>query len=511
VLSYGADQPAQRVDDHWVRTLPVDLLSEIQIVDTPGTNAIIRGHEALTRQFVPRADLIVFVTSTDRPYTESEREFLEVIRSWGKKIVFVVNKVDLLERDEEVAQVLEFVREAAAQLVGGEPTVFGLSARCALRGADRTAASGDAATEWRSFTNWLRQRLTRGHRVKLKLLSPIGVADKVTAEVLTTLAGRQEVLDGDGETLARVDHSIRRFADLTGGELEPRLDRIDNLVMALRERGEDFLDGTFRLARIRDLVSEERLQRLFEEEVVADAPDRIEEEVDAIIDWLIEREQAEWAAVRSSIEQCSAGAGRSRTGSGPDGFAARRRELLESVGSGAEQAVAGLDPNVQAAGLATSVQETLTHTALVEVGAIGLGLALKAILVSAAADATGILAAGVLAVFGLTLLPHRRRKAAEALRASTSELREKLRAAITEAVEAEIASTASSMRESVAPYAEFLRDERDRIEEMSKTVSGFRSQLATLRERIGALSDHQSEPEVGDGSTLAGSGPGVVS
>src|SRR6478609_151436 len=46
---------------------------DINIVDTPGTNAVIREHEAITSAFVPRADLVLFVTSADRPFTEVER------------------------------------------------------------------------------------------------------------------------------------------------------------------------------------------------------------------------------------------------------------------------------------------------------------------------------------------------------------------------------------------------------------------------------------------------------
>ena len=85
-----------------VVTAPVELLRDLNIVDTPGTNAIHREHERLTREFVPRADLVLFVTSADRPFTESERAFLESIRDWGKKIVVVVNKADIFETDGEL-------------------------------------------------------------------------------------------------------------------------------------------------------------------------------------------------------------------------------------------------------------------------------------------------------------------------------------------------------------------------------------------------------------------------
>ena len=47
-----------------------EILKEIAIVDTPGTNALDRHHEALTATFVPRSDLVLFVTSADRPFSE---------------------------------------------------------------------------------------------------------------------------------------------------------------------------------------------------------------------------------------------------------------------------------------------------------------------------------------------------------------------------------------------------------------------------------------------------------
>lgn len=38
----------------------------------------------------------------DRPFTDSEVRFLKYIRQWGKKVVFLVNKVDILSGGSEV-------------------------------------------------------------------------------------------------------------------------------------------------------------------------------------------------------------------------------------------------------------------------------------------------------------------------------------------------------------------------------------------------------------------------
>ena len=134
ILRYGQAREKATVDDRQVvLTSPVEFLTELCIVDTPGTNAIVREHETITSQFVPRSDLVLFVTSADRPFTESERVFLEYIREWGKKVVFVVNKIDILQNEKEINQVVTFVRENAHRCMGISPVVFPVSARMALR------------------------------------------------------------------------------------------------------------------------------------------------------------------------------------------------------------------------------------------------------------------------------------------------------------------------------------------------------------------------------------------
>ncbi|MEL7636939.1 MAG: dynamin family protein, partial [Anaerolineaceae bacterium] len=110
LLRWGEEYSRTVVDDGFaIVTHPLPLLKELNMVDSPGTNAINRQHERLTSDYVPRSDLVLFVTSADRPLTQSERLFLEKILTWGKKVSLVVNKADILEGDEAVEQVREFV------------------------------------------------------------------------------------------------------------------------------------------------------------------------------------------------------------------------------------------------------------------------------------------------------------------------------------------------------------------------------------------------------------------
>ncbi len=92
-LEDGDQEVTQNSDGFFVRRLPAKLLREMNVVDTPGTNVILDRQQRLTEEYVPRADLVLFVMSADRPFTESEVNFLKYIRRWGKKVIFLVNKV----------------------------------------------------------------------------------------------------------------------------------------------------------------------------------------------------------------------------------------------------------------------------------------------------------------------------------------------------------------------------------------------------------------------------------
>ena len=135
VLRYGdAVGESMTADGTFVVEAPAELLRDVELVDTPGTNAIDQAHEALTRDFLPRSDLVLFVTSADRPFTESERAFLAAIREWGKKVVVVVNKIDILQEETEVAEVTGYVGSSCEKLLGFLATrLSGECAACSRR------------------------------------------------------------------------------------------------------------------------------------------------------------------------------------------------------------------------------------------------------------------------------------------------------------------------------------------------------------------------------------------
>merc|ERR1712176_57427 len=119
----------QQEDGTFLKTVPSEMLKSMTIVDTPGTNVVLERQQKLTEDFIPKADLVLFTLSADRPLTESETKFMTFIKQWSKKIVFVVNKKELLT-EQEVQEVSSFVKKNASQILGlEEPPVYPVSAR----------------------------------------------------------------------------------------------------------------------------------------------------------------------------------------------------------------------------------------------------------------------------------------------------------------------------------------------------------------------------------------------
>ena len=79
-IIYGENEDIISVNEHFKKIYqPVDILKEVAIVDTPGTNAIVDHHQEITENFVPSSDLIVFVFEAKNPYRQSAWQFFDFI------------------------------------------------------------------------------------------------------------------------------------------------------------------------------------------------------------------------------------------------------------------------------------------------------------------------------------------------------------------------------------------------------------------------------------------------
>ena len=485
VLVYG-DTFVTRTNEEGIQTVqaPAEVLREVHIVDTPGTNAIVREHERLTNEFVPRSDLVLFVTSADRPFTETERAFLQTIRDWGKKIVIVINKADIFDGEQDLQEVVEFVRESARRLLGINPEVFPVSARLAQR-AKAGEPSFWAASRFEPLERHLQRSLDEKTRFRLKLSNPLGVGQALAGRYALIADERVRLLGSDLKLLDDVERQLAIYrGDLARG-FELRMAGIEKVLIEMEARGHRYFEDTIRLGRVMDLLNRARVQHDFEERVVAQAPRDVERRVRDLIDWLIDEDFRQWQAVTAKLSERQREHRFHLPGAPEAGtFHSDRAQLADSVGREAQRVVEGYDKQREAEMIADQAREAVTTAAAAGGAAVGLGTLVTLAASTVAADVTGLLMASLLATLGFLVIPARRRRAKKDLQDKVSGLRVSLTAALRSEFERAQQRSLERLEGVIAPYGRFVKSEAERWSSARNDLSHLREQTSSFLEKL---------------------------
>jgi hypothetical protein len=155
--------------------------------------------------------------------------------------------------------------------------------------------------------------------------------------------------------------------------------------------------------------------------------------------------------------------------------------LIDTVGKTVQTIVESYDRNKEASELAKSVEAAVAQTALMEVGAVGLGAIVTAAVLSSTLDITGMVAAGTLAILGLFVIPYKRKQAKDQFREKITILRANLLSSMTTQFGNERENAIVRLREGVAPYTRYVRSERERIDKAGGTLASLRQRISELR------------------------------
>lgn len=108
-VSYGDEYESKIVDGVINISLNLELLKRINIVDTPGLRSMTTKNENKTLNYIQNADFIVFVIDATHIGQEDIIDALELIESFKKPIIGVINKGDLLDGDK--IELMDYIQE----------------------------------------------------------------------------------------------------------------------------------------------------------------------------------------------------------------------------------------------------------------------------------------------------------------------------------------------------------------------------------------------------------------
>ncbi|MGJ8633077.1 MAG: dynamin family protein [Luteolibacter sp.] len=130
---YGAPpRNVESTDSLEERFLPVDFLKDFNLIDTPGTNSIVRGHQDITRRFIPVADLILFVFPVTNPWGAATWNLIsDLPKESHTRMAFIIQQAD--QRDSaDIKIILEHMADLSMKRIGIVPQIFPVSGKIAF-------------------------------------------------------------------------------------------------------------------------------------------------------------------------------------------------------------------------------------------------------------------------------------------------------------------------------------------------------------------------------------------
>ena len=484
LVKYGEERSTRIVDKLKVTKFPLELLKNVNIVDTPGTNSLLREHDELTLNFIPQADFVVFVMSADRPFTDSEREFLELISlKWKRKLLFLLNKIDIVDA-RDLPKIIAYLRREGTNILSLEPVIFPASVKLASEGKRTHNAELLAQSRFPELERYIAEALNEKERVRLKLSNPLYTAQPVCHGVAAALQEKLRVIAADLQQLQQIEKQL----SYTQADLKESYTRfilqVENILLDLRNRAYDFVDAFLQVDNIWNIASKDKAARQFHEKVVKDASEQIEAVLTKAADWMVQKSMKSWDDTLTYYKQQFQREGQREKLIGATGgqFAYDRQKIYQNVIQEARAKISAFDFHKESQQILTTFQEGMFNFAATEVGAIGVGSLLVLAFQTLFLDITGLVASGVLVTAGFFILPRKRRQAKEAFNARISELIADLKQTIAQEFDDYMHVTFEQIKDTISPFDRFCRVERDELE-------AAHNELLTLTKKLDALQD----------------------
>jgi small GTP-binding protein len=486
-FKYGETDYDVQISDH-ITALHrrIEFLKDFNIVDTPGTNTIVANHQEITENFVPMADLIVFVFAVTNPWAASAWDFLRLIgQQWKKNIVFVVQQSDL--RDPHEVEILsKHLDQTVLQILGANCPIFAVSAKKAFLA--KTSPDVDRDKLWSEshfgeLEDWITETVSRSDERGGKLRSVAQTAQVLAGGLRARLQGSLDMLKSDQEKLASIRSTFDGRKIQTQRQVGGFIREIEQAYDACRERGEKLLEERLTIGNTFKMVfSGARWEKDFQDKVESEVKKEVQSKIEHALSLLESDLRSMWHDLQDKVNVQFGSETKKQVRAVMPGFLAQRQEVLQRLQltlleqmSDAKikeqlQSLFGettrwlrVPTSVAAAGGIATVIAALTHTALL--------------------DVTGTVA-GLAALTGTLYAVWRRRKILRQYREQMNEKRRDLTRAVesqlTQAIEAfyhEVGLTFSPLESFCESEAKRNAPLRERIESLDQEIGAIKSQL----------------------------------
>src|ERR1700730_9408777 len=346
IFRYGDAERSVEVSPQLAeRYLPIPFLRDFNVVDTPGTNTMVPGHQMITENFVPRADLVFFVFSVANPWTQSAWDFLGLLQTkWLKNMVFVLQQIDLRE-PAEIETIQRHLQDTALQRLGFVPPIFAVSARKALlaRTTDVDREQLWKESDFGQLEEQINLIVTESSARMLKLRSTSQTARVMLEQSTNEIRESYEMIARDEARLARVDLLLQSRKDQTLRQVDGFMRGVEQACREAGASGTRLLHEKLSFWRTLGLIwnRQQRAPRDFQTEIEAKLKQTVQPQIEEALRLLEADLRGLWPQLNDMIDQQLGKELRDQMPKASPDFARQRRELLQSIQLGLAERAAG--------------------------------------------------------------------------------------------------------------------------------------------------------------------------
>ena len=486
LLTAGDKNSSEEIDDHLSKvTYNLDYLNDVTLIDTPGTNSIILEHKDITESFIHRAELVLFVISSDHPLTESERAFLEFIRGkWGRKVLYILNKIDL-KTDEEVNQIVDFIEKNCYRLMGFEPkilTVSSLNALNAKKTGDKTLLKKSNIENVEGF---IFDKLDLETKIEFKLMNPLKYLQTVLSDIQQDLEEKTATCNTDIRSIERFENRLIAKKQEMIEYSEKFKIEIQSIFNRLKDKVENFISYNFTSRSVIMMkIAREKIEEKFKREVcgISSPGTDLERILDDITDYISRNNKALWQMARE-YNEAEINRGRIFAG-GQDltketHFNDRKNELNTALMQRSKE-YREIDMEREGEKIKSAIQGGLLNFIVIEGLAIGLGVGLTTLLSLVVPPLSVIVLSLIIASVGFVIFPYRRKSYCTEFFKRIDTLSERFIDFIMFEMEKIIDRVIEDIQNSMAAYRDLRWAEREENNKRIKEVDGLLGRVKSI-------------------------------
>jgi len=475
IIKYGEEKGVELKDGIATFTVNQKNLENLYIVDTPGTNVTIEQHEQITQNFIPRADIIFFTIGAERAVTGSESEFIKFLKDdWKKKIVFLLNKIDIASDDEEYNELIQHSTSELQRIFSIEPHIIPISAK---RELDKTESINSGFDELRKY---LFETLSEDEKIRIKLNYSLDLSLKLAEETEISIEENLLKINKDIQKLNDFESRIEGMKEDLIENSGQFTERIRSRLLEFKNRGIEFIDNLIRFENILKLIRKEKIATEFEQKVSLQTVKEIEKDLDDMVAWTESSSKniidSSIRFYRDSVETENANI------STP--FLQHRMKLIDTVRSELESKKAQIDPKLLGSNLVDTARNAVASVLGVQVGSLALGATVVSAFSSFIVDITGILTTLAIMATAFAILPKKRSNAMKEFSAKVDNLSTELITSIKSQFTRDMDNVKLQIVDSMSPLRNFYKAEEQKLIDSKEQIIFIKKKIKDIKESM---------------------------